>query len=303
MYTMKERNLWCHKGIDKSEILAIYINKSFCTDSQNIDCEWCPTTEESPIRAIVTKKHILHISLNGENYIYANPDSSYMFSDFENVKIIDGLNKLNTEKVTNMSHMFDGTGKKVIDKFTIKGLSNWRVSNVRNMSYMFYSSGLIADEYTIKGLENWDTQKVTNMQGMFFDSGRNADIWTIGDISKWNVSSVRIMNAMFSNAGKRADQWDIGDISNWDVSNVIDMSYMFANAGKFAEIFKIGNISYWDVSNVTDMSGMFDGTGSNDNNLYVDLRNWNVKKVSKYMSFANTDKIALILPKWRKENT
>jgi len=90
------------------------------------------------------------------------------------------LNHINTSQVTNMFGLFWGTH--------FEGdISQWDVSNVKDMSYMFY------------GCTKFNS-----------------------DISKWDVSSVEDMNGMFYYCSKFNQ-----DLSNWDVRNVINMHGMF----------------------------------------------------------------------------
>jgi surface protein len=86
--------------------------------------------------------------------------------------------------------------KSIIEKYG--DISNWNVSNVTDMSYMFYDSDFNRD------ISNWDVSNVTNMSYMFYYSNFNRDI-----ISNWNVSNVVNMSSMFY------DSKFNGDISNF----------------------------------------------------------------------------------------
>ena len=96
-------------------------------------------------------------------------------------------------------------------------ISNWDVSRVANMAFMFADGKFNGD------ISKWDTSRVTKMEGMF--SG-NAVFRS--DISRWAVSKVINMRNMFLNA----KLFNI-DISDWDVSSVQSMDHMFAGAVSF----------------------------------------------------------------------
>ena len=83
-------------------------------------------------------------------------DFSYLFSGYENVKYIIGLEDWDVSKVINMYHMFRGCKKFNSD------LSNWKVSKVTNMCQMFWGC-----ENFNSDLSNWDVSSVRNMYGMF----------------------------------------------------------------------------------------------------------------------------------------
>ena len=108
--------------------------------------------------------------------------------------------------------IFGDTNFKYID------ISDWDVSNVTNMSFIFYNSKKLE---SIGDLSSWDVSNVTDMNGMFFYC--NA-LKTVGDISGWNVSNVTHMSRMFYEC-KSFNQ----DISSWDVSNVIYKDSIFDN--------------------------------------------------------------------------
>ncbi|MCF8294850.1 MAG: BspA family leucine-rich repeat surface protein, partial [Bacteroidales bacterium] len=177
----------------------------------------------------------------------------------------------------NMAYMFNSG-----DNFN-GDISNWDVSNVTDMSYMFYSTSFNQD------ISNWDVSHVTNFNYMLNGCPFNQDIgnWNVSaatsmlrmfasnnafnqDISNWNVGLVTTMSYLFYNATSFNQ-----DISNWDVSKVTNMSFMCYNATSFNQ-----DISNWDVSKVTNMASMF----YNASSFNQDISNWDVSKVTNMAS-------------------
>ena len=132
-------------------------------------------------------------------------------------------------------------------------IGSWNVSNVTNMSYMFFSSAFN------QPIDNWDVSNVTNMGSMF--NGTTSFNQPIGS---WNVSNVTNMTRMFYIASSFNQP-----ISNWNVSKVTDMTGMFSGTKAFNQA-----IGSWDVSNVTNMSRMFSGTGLSTANYDATLIGW-----------------------------
>lgn len=173
------------------------------------------------------------------------------------------ISSWNVSNITDMSCLFYDLDLDIEDD-----ISNWDVSNVTDMAYMFYNSVFYGD------ISRWNVSNVTTMSHMFTASEFD------GDISRWNVSKVTDMNWMFGaivdlTNGCRMSFWSLfdGDISNWDVSNVTDMSYMF-----YGSAFN-GNLGRWDVSNVKDMKCMFkDSEYSNE--CRNDIGDWDVSNVT-----------------------
>lgn len=235
---------------------------------------------------------------------------SYMFLNTPKLVKIIGIEYLNTHNVTNMAGMFESVineTKNNQEPLPLESngnlieldLSNWDVSNVTNMLYMFGGQDKLI---RIGNLSNWNPSKVTNMAGMFFGLQSLPD-----DALKnlnWDTSNVTDMSYMFAQMHK---QKDLSFVNNWNTAKVTDMSYMFfedyaleklnlANwntesvglkkteqnyslADMFAAdvaLVSVGDISHWNTSNVHDTRAMFYGTTSLSQ---VDLSGWNTGKL------------------------
>jgi surface protein len=168
------------------------------------------------------------------------------------LEIVNGGNipdSWNISAITNLSSLFSG-----IKDFSRLGfIENWDVSNVENMSNMFYTSMFN------QPLNNWNVSKVKNMSNMFENCLRFNQ-----PLNNWNVSNVENMSNMFNYCIKFNQP-----LNNWNVSNVKNMSYMFHNCFMFNQ-----PLNNWDVSNVKNMRSMFE-------NCYIFNQplNWNLSNV------------------------
>ncbi len=229
----------------------------------------------------------------------------------------EDVTQINTSQITNMRNM-------ITSSFN-QDISNWDVSNVNDMSSMFFDAISFNQD-----IGNWDVSNVNNMGAMFFQAySFNQDIsnWDVGnvtsmdemfyhvgdfnqDIGNWNVSNVNSMALMFIGAtdfNQDISNWDVSnvnnmswmffdaisfnqDIGNWDVSNVTSMNKMFIYAISFNQ-----DISNWDVSNVNDMEFMFAEAANFTNQ---DLSSWNVSNVVHHNNFFDGAGSGNIEPIW-----
>ena len=141
------------------------------------------------------------------------------------------FNDIDVSKITTFHDETEYKGIFEETNFEYIDVSDWDVSNVKDMFNMFaYCHNL----KSVGDLSNWDVSSVKDMQDMFADCEQ---LEYIGDLSEWKlkVSNVKDISGMFCKCKKLKS---IGDISNWDVSSVEDMSGTFWDSG-------IKNIPSW----------------------------------------------------------
>ena len=155
------------------------------------------------------------------SFANARPTSCYEWFDMcTSLTEIEGIENLNTEKVTNMGSMFSGCY--VLNPLDV---SNFNTQNVEDMSDMFVSC------MNLKSLNvsNFDTQKVKDMNDMFY----NCNSLTSLDVSNFDTQNVEDMSYMFS----CCEGLNSLDLSNFDTKEVTNMSSMFWNSSALTTIY------------------------------------------------------------------
>ena len=213
----------------------------------------------------------LYLMSNG--YIYANPDSSFVFKEFKNLNIINDIEKYKTNYVYNMESMFSRL-------YSIEelDLSSFDTSNVTNMQNMFNTIVGSGGQGILKKLDvsNFDTSNVFDMVGMFSGLRELEEL----DVSSFDTSNVDKLNNMFNGC----ESLQILDLRSFDVSNVSNMENLFATCFSL----KVVDLSSFDTSNVVNMSSMF-REDRNLEKIYVSNK-WNIENIinsNQMFSFCN----------------
>ena len=204
----------------------------------------------------------------------------------ENIRLNDDsfkwLKNVDTSRIVDMSETFKGC--KYLTRLDF--VSNWDVSNVTNMRYMFGCSSL-SNEYEEADLREPD---------MYLEH--------INGFRKWNVSNVEDMSYMFDYCSHLEY---LTPMYSWRTPKGVNCSYMFAACKGLVGTAGIGNITptsvaymfynceklthanglaSLDTSRVTNMGDMFSKSGLGD---LTGLSGWDVSHVTSFANmFANT---------------
>ena len=171
------------------------------------------------------------------SFANARPTSCYYwFYECKNLANIEGIENLNTEKVTNMELMFANCST-----LTSLDVTKFNTANVTTLMSMF------SDCSSLKSLDvtNFDTRNVTNMFYMF----NNCSGLTSLDVTKFNTAKVRNMYSMFMNCSGLKSL----DVTNFDTRNVISMAYMFYECSALTSL----DLTNFNTAKVMDMNQMF----------------------------------------------
>ena len=179
---------------------------------------------------------IVHIVFDKSFSTYTPTSLIGFFGNLTKMETITGLEYLNTEKVTDMSYMFNNCSK-----LTSLDVTKFNTANVTNMRYMFYScSALLSLDVT-----KFNTANVTNMSRMFSSCSKLTSL----DVSKFNTVNVTNMNSMFYNCSKLTSL----DVTKFNTANVTNMRYMFYSCSALLSL----DVTKFNTANVTNMSRMF----------------------------------------------
>ena len=151
---------------------------------------------------------------------YAPTSLAQFFSGSSTLETISGLEYLNTEKVTDMSSMFEGC-----HRLSSLDLSKFNTANVTNMSSMFTGCHRLSS----LDLSNFNTAKVMNMSYMFCYCQNLSKL----DVSNFNTEKLLTMYGMFQNCKNLTSL----DLSNFNTKSVKEMAQMFYGCSTLQNIY------------------------------------------------------------------
>ena len=173
-----------------------------------------------------TQKEDINKVVFDASFANARPTSCYKWFDMcTSLTEIEGIENLNTEKVTNMGSMFSGCH--VLNPLDV---SNFDTQKVKNMSSMFYN----CNSLTSLDVSNFNTQNVENMSYMFSCcEGLNSL-----DLSKFDTQNVKDMSGMFWNSSALTTIYASDQFVTTKVSSGADMFKGCTNLKGFIEYNK-----------------------------------------------------------------
>ena len=167
---------------------------------------------------------------------YAPTSLEHFFAGCSTLETLSGLEYLNTEKVTDMSSMFDGC-----QKLSSLDLSKFNTEKVTNMSSMFED----CLELSSLDLSNFNTKEVKHMNSMF----RGCSALTSLDLSNFNTEKVESMGNMFEGCSALTSL----DLSNFNTKKVRYMNSMFQACSALTTIYVSDEFVTTKVSIGSDM--------------------------------------------------
>jgi len=253
---------WGYKDKIKNIIFENKIN--IPSDISN-DHKWdVSSTSNGMVMAYIiensTDSTYYDLYIQGDGRLYANKNSSYLFSGFKYVDSIKNIDILDTSKVTNMSSMFSQTGYSS-EIFKLDLGNNFKTNNVTNMNSMFSQTGYLSKVFTLKLGNKFDTSKVTNMSSMFSKAGYSSEVFTLDLEDKFDTSNVTGMGAMFWATGYSSKVFTLDLGNKFNTGKVGYIGAIFLSTGYNSKVFTLDLGDEFDTSNVTNMEDMFNAAG------------------------------------------
>ena len=217
--------------------------KKFTSDNlESIDLRRLVIVNDKPMvkdMYDIETKNIKNIVFDESFKTYAPTSLEHFFAGCSTLETISGLEYLNTEKVTDMSGMFNGC-----QKLSSLDLSNFNTKEVKQMTSMFWGCSALSS----LDLSNFNTANVMYMGNMFFNCSALSSL----TLSNFNTEKVESMGNLFEGCSALSSL----DLSNFNTKKVRYMASMFRACSALTTIYVSDNFKTGQVTNST---GMFSG--------------------------------------------
>ncbi len=222
-----------HNEAYKTNIINVTFLDSSFVPSNAIESWDVSEAKDKGVMAYVTAntddntKYDLFIG--AKNGVIANPDSAYLFRNFNLLENINFNGNFDTSNATNMNSMFGG-----YNHLTQLDVSDFDTRKVTSMEAMF--TAWTPDQKwnpdrrltSIIFGEKFDTSNVTNMRDMF-----SGFMGTSLDLKNFNTSNVTNMYHIFSGCYNLTEL----NLCSFDTRKVTNSEMMFANTNKLNNVY------------------------------------------------------------------
>ena len=167
---------------------------------------------------------------------------AYWFHFFPKLTAVKGTENVNTENVTSMTSLFQGS-----NKLESVDLSTWNTSNVETMESLFWGCNKLKSV----NVSTWNTSKATNIMGFFAQCESLESV----DVAGWDVRKAISFNFMFDGCKKLKEI----DISGWNPESM-ENNNSFAMFSSCLELTTIYVGDNWNPELFTEGWHMFYGS-------------------------------------------
>lgn len=185
--------------------------------------------------------------LNYSKTIHFPEDSSYLFSDFTNLKRLD-FSGFDTSRVKDMRDMFLHC-----ESLEELNLDRFNTSNVTDMSYMFAFCGNLKKV----NFRSFNTSKVKYMDYMFYGMGKMTGL----DLSYFNMANVTSTDYMF---GQMTDLLTLHTPKNCKVSTELPMTMYYLGYETYDYVPNLTYSKYLANSKILSTGGFSDVLNTNE---------------------------------------
>lgn len=211
-------------GKFKNAVTRIVIETGINVSSYTKDATHKPLNSAGTLWEVLDGK-VLKIQTSGSKILGHDAFDNYgikrgLFSNYNKVETISGLENLDMSKVFDFSALFANCSE-----LTSINLTSFDTHHMNMAVSMFENCNKLK---SITGLDKFDTSKVTRMDGMF----ACCNALTALDLSSFNTDKVTNMSFMFISCRALTEL----DLSTFNTSNVTYMSYLFIDCTALASL-------------------------------------------------------------------